>query len=96
VRFDLEEIVGGVNFSLVGSSVKGANDYGASVLLQDVASDSGNGARLIALTGPGQDYVVQNPKATPDSGTTLSFLAMTLLCLVSILGFWKISPKPTL
>jgi hypothetical protein len=86
------EIVGGANFSLVGNS----NDYGASVLLQDVANYSGSGARLIALTGPGQDYVVQNPKATPDSGTTLSFLAMTLLCLVSVRGFRKISPKPTL
>jgi hypothetical protein len=77
------EIVGGANFSLVGSS-----DYGASVLLQDVASYSGHGARLIALTGPGQDYVVQNPKATPDSGTTLSFLVMTLLCLVC-LRLWE-------
>jgi len=87
------EIVGGANFSLVGSSVKGANDYGASVLLQDVANYSGNGATLIALTGPGQDYVVQNAKATPDTGTTLSFLAMTLLCLVSVRGFREISPK---
>ncbi len=82
------EIVAGSDFSLVGGS-----DYGASVLLQEVAQYQGNGAGLIALTGPGQDYCVPT---TPDSGTTLSFLAMTLLCLVSVRGFRKISPQPTL
>jgi hypothetical protein len=81
------EIVGGSDFSLVGGS-----DYGASVLLEEVADYSGDGASLIALTGPGQDYCVQ----VPDSGTTLSFLAMTLLCLVSVRGFRKISPQPAL
>jgi len=81
------EIVGGSDFSLVGGS-----DYGASVLLEEVAHYSGDGASLIALTGPGQDYCVP----VPDSGTTLSFLAMTLLCLVSVRSFRKISPQPTL
>jgi hypothetical protein len=81
------EIVAGSDFSIFGS------DYGASVLLQEVAQYNGNGASLIALTGPGQDYCVPT---TPDSGTTLSFLAMTLLCLVSVRGFRKISPQPTL
>jgi hypothetical protein len=80
------EIVGGSDFSLV----LGQSDYGASVLLQDVANYHGNGARLIALTGPGQDFCVQ----VPDSGTTLGFLAMTLLCLVFVRGFRKISPQP--
>jgi hypothetical protein len=80
------EIVGGSDFSIFGS------DYGASVLLGEVALYNGDGAGLIALTGPGQDYCV----STPDSGTTLSFLAMTLLCLVFVRGFRKISPQPTL
>jgi hypothetical protein len=86
------EIVGGADFSLVS----GQSDYGASVLLYDVNNYHGNRARLIALTGPGQDYVVQNPKVVPDSGTTFSFLAITLLCLLSVRGFRKISPQPTL
>jgi hypothetical protein len=81
------EIVAGSDFSVVGGS-----DYGASVLLQEVAQYQGNGANLIALTGPGQDYCLQ----TPDTGTTLSFLAMSLLCLVCVRGFRKISPQPTL
>jgi hypothetical protein len=49
------EIVGGDDFSVVGKS------YGARKMLAALGGFSGQGADLIALTGPGQDYVVPTP-----------------------------------
>jgi len=49
------EIVGGDDFSVVGKS------YGAKKMLAALGGFSGQGADLIALTGPGQDYVVPTP-----------------------------------
>src|SRR4030095_13141889 len=49
------EIVGGDDFSIIGK------DYGANLMLAALGSYSGPGAGLIALTGPGQDYVVLTP-----------------------------------
>lgn len=70
------EIVGGANFSVFGS------DYGASALLQGLVLFTGPAANLVALTGPGQDYVIQDfrPKITavPDRGRTLALLTLSL------------------
>ena len=46
------EILGGNKFSVLG------NDYGAGAMLAQLKSFTGKGARLIAVSGPGQDYVV--------------------------------------
>lgn len=73
------QIVGGAYFSFTGS------DYGASVLLANLASYVGQGANLIALTGPGQDYVVPDlaPRivAVPETGATLSLLMAAVIAL---------------
>jgi outer membrane biosynthesis protein TonB len=53
------EIVGGSSFQIIGK------DYHASQMLAALHSYTGPGANLIALSGPGQDYVVQTP---PGSG----------------------------
>jgi len=66
------EIVGGSGFSVLG------NEFGASALLSELQSYSGPGANLIALSGPGQDYVVQR---VPESGSTLAFFALAVLAL---------------
>src|SRR4030095_440216 len=57
------EIVGGDDFSAIGK------DYGASRMLAALRSYSGPGAGLIALTGPGQDYVVRPPPGQGDEST---------------------------
>ena len=64
------EIVGGDDFSIIGK------DYGANLMLAALGSYSGPGAGLIALTGPGQDYVVldlrqgmKSPTPRPHSST---------------------------
>ena len=76
------EIVGGPNFSLTG------NDYGASNLLTSLASFTGPVASLIGLTGPGQDYVIQDvrlrPSGVPESGATMLLLAMASGGLLSV------------
>ncbi len=77
------EVVGGSYFQLMS-----ANDYGASLLLSTVNSIdyTGSSANLIALTGPGQDFVIAGPPSTtsvPDSGTTVALLATALLFLAS-------------
>jgi hypothetical protein len=61
-------------FSLVSP-----NDYGASADIASLATYHGPAAHLIALTGPGQDYVVD---PVPDGGGTLMMLALTLSALV--------------
>ena len=68
------EIIGGSNFTISG------NDYGASVLLQNLANYNGKGANLIALSGPGQDYIIH----TPDSGTTITLFALALMGLAAM------------
>jgi hypothetical protein len=49
------EIVGGDDFSVIGKS------YGAKKMLAALGGFTGQGADLIALTGPGQDYVIPTP-----------------------------------
>jgi hypothetical protein len=49
------EIIGGSSFKIIGK------DYHASDMLAALKTYTGRGADLIALTGPGQDYVVQRP-----------------------------------
>jgi len=53
------EIVGGDDFTAIGKS------YGAKKMLAALGGFTGQGADLIALTGPGQDYVIPTP---PGSG----------------------------
>jgi hypothetical protein len=53
-------------------------DYGAvSTDLASLATYSGPAANLIALSGPGQDYVIP-ASSVPDSGETFMMLALTL------------------
>jgi len=66
------EIIGGSNFSVLG------NDFGAGTFLSELQSYSGPGTNLIALSGPGQDYVVQR---VPESGSTVAFFALAALAL---------------
>ncbi len=73
------EIVGGDNFSVSG------NDYGAGVMLQNLETYSGAGAQLIALSGPGQDYVT--PLPMPDAGSALTLFALAALGLAWIHRF---------
>ncbi len=75
------EIIGGSNFSIFGT------DYGASALLTSLASFNGTGASLIGLSGPGQDYVVQEfrrPSAVPESGTTFILLFASVAAVVAL------------
>jgi len=81
------EVVGGSQFHL-----KSARDYGASVLLSTVRAPNYNGpkANLIALTGPGQDYVIDpdphGRELVPDNGATITLfgLALTALALLRL------------
>jgi hypothetical protein len=57
----------------------GPNDFGASEDIASLATYHGPAAHLLALTGPGQDYVVGK---VPDAGGTLLMLALTLGALV--------------
>jgi hypothetical protein len=52
--------------------------YGASADLASLATYHGPAANLIALTGPGQDYVIA---AVPDGGGTFVMLGLTLSAL---------------
>ncbi|MDQ6913291.1 MAG: hypothetical protein M3119_05155 [Verrucomicrobiota bacterium] len=75
------EIIGGSNFSIFGT------DYGASALLTSLASFHGTGASLIGLSGPGQDYVVQEFRRTtavPESGTTVVLLFAATAAIVAV------------
>jgi hypothetical protein len=60
-------------------SLNGANDYGASLDLASLATYHGPAANLMALTGPGQDYVVDR---VPDAGRTFIMLTLALGALV--------------
>ncbi len=61
-------------FSLNGS------DYGASADIASLATYHGPAANLIALSGPGQDYVVD---PVPDGGGSLMMLALTTGALLA-------------
>jgi len=68
------EIVGGLNFTL-----DSAPDYGAAAMLQWVKDNpNATPANLIAVTGPGQDYVIPG---VPDGGTTALLLSSGLAAL---------------
>jgi hypothetical protein len=69
------EIVAGDLFSVSGS------DYGASVLLNQLATYAGPVANLVALTGPGQDYVIQS---VPEAGATVILLGLGMLATVGM------------
>ena len=56
-------------------SLDGVNDYGAALDIASLATYDGPAANLVALTGPGQDYVVD---PAPDGGGTFIMLALTL------------------
>jgi hypothetical protein len=69
------EIVGGLNFHL-----DSAPDYGAGSMLEWVnANPNATAASLIAVTGPGQDYVI--PIATPNTNTNVPDGGQTALLL---------------
>jgi hypothetical protein len=57
----------------------GQYDYGASADLASLLTYDGPEANLEALTGPGQDYVIDS---APDGGATLLMLAVTAGCLM--------------
>ena len=75
-------------WELVSSSISpgsftlvSGNDYGASNMIAWVnANPSAPAANLIAVTGPGQDYVIPS---VPDGATTISLLGLTLLLLAA-------------
>jgi hypothetical protein len=70
------ELVGGSYFQL-----NSADDYGAAGYIAAVTSPNYTGpvADLIALSGPGQDYVVQN---VPEGGVTVGLLAGAVGALI--------------
>ena len=70
------KIVGGTSFTLTSP-----NDYGAADLIAKAKSYNGPGANLIALTGAGQDYVVQS---VPETGSTLILLGLGVLGIGTI------------
>jgi len=72
------ELVGGVNFQL-----DSGNDYGASAMLDWVDKNpNAAAANLIAVTGPGQDYVI--PNKCPDTGATITLFSMGLAGLAMV------------
>ena len=78
------EIVGGANFAL-----HSGNDYGAGAMLNwwSLNQNTAPAADLIAVTGPGQDYVIPNslrPQSVPDGGTTVMLLGGTLCGLLAV------------
>jgi hypothetical protein len=80
-------------WKLVGDSyfqLNSANDYGAAGYIADVTSSGYTGpvADLIALSGPGQDYVVQH---VPEGGVTAILMGMALCALVMF--HRKLTPK---
>jgi hypothetical protein len=64
-------------------SLDGDNDYGAAGDIASLAAYTGPEANLIALTGPGQDYVI-DPVPTPDGGMTFDLLVLTLGALALV------------
>ena len=86
------ELVGGSYFQL-----NSANDYGAAGYITSVTSPAYTGpvADLIALSGPGQDYVVQN---VPEGGVTVILLGGALCALIMLhrkLAWKELAPRTT-
>jgi hypothetical protein len=88
------EVVGGSQFQLG----KRAKDYGASLLLSTVEAPNYNGPRanLVALTGPGQDFVIRDtsgssPESVPDKGATITLFGLALTAL-TLFGRAKLEP----
>ena len=73
------EVVGGSDFQLTS-----ADDFGAGQLLSMVEAPnySGPTANLLALTGPGQDFVIAGDPV-PDGGTTLALFGLALAGLAT-------------
>jgi VPDSG-CTERM motif len=72
------DVVAGSGFSLHQD-----NDYGASAMLSWWSQNQGTAlaADLIAVTGPGQDYLIPDakpPQSVPDGGATVLLLGGTL------------------
>ena len=66
------EIVGGANFQL-----KSGIDYGAGNMLSWLYKNpSAPAANLLAVTGPGQDYVIPCGPGVPDAGQTAGLLGI--------------------
>ena len=73
--------VNSINPGSVTFKLNSSNDYGAAGMLSWVSSNTNAPtADLIAVTGPGQDYVIQR---IPDGGTTLCLLGLALMGLVA-------------
>jgi hypothetical protein len=79
-------VVGGSDFHLTSG-----NDYGAGLLLSQASAYSGPVAHLIALTGPGQDFVIAT---VPDNGTSLLLLGVALAGLTTFA--WVKNNRPCL
>ena len=75
IQIAIWEIIAGDDFAVVG------NDYGASLLLQQLETYTGDGADLVALSGPGQDYVVER---VPEAGATAVLLSMGLCAMALV------------
>jgi hypothetical protein len=78
------EIVGGSGFTLHQE-----NDYGASAMLDwwSLNQNTAPTDDLIALTGPGQDYMIPNskpPASVPEGGTTAALLGGALCGLITL------------
>jgi len=67
-----------LSISSASFSLNSSPDYGASTMIAWVNANSGApAANLVAVTGPGQDYVI----STPDGGLTAILLGFGLLGL---------------
>jgi len=89
------ELVGGSNFTL-----DSAPDYGAGDMLNWLNSNpTAPSADLIALTGPGQDYVIPNfpgpnDRNVPDGGATALLLVFAMAGLF-VVRFKVLAPTPS-
>jgi len=72
------DIVGSTDFSTTSTLNTTANSWISTV---NAAGYNGPVADLVGLTGPGQDYVVQN---VPDGGVSVALLGMTFLGLAAV------------
>lgn len=53
-------------------------DYGAAAMITAAQTYTGPRTSLVALTGPGQDYVIAK---VPDTGTTLGLLSLAMVLM---------------
>jgi hypothetical protein len=81
------EVIGGNQFHF--KMKKKTKDFGAGLLLSKVQAPNYNGpsANLVALTGPGQDFVISvssPPESVPDNGATITLFGLALAVLAGI------------